>query len=193
MQVEASLENKIFNIGDALKTFSGDPCKIERYELLQRLREIPVEYAREYADNMMVFLEDIVKLASIIRMHEEPYLAKNLVEGLSDTLVERLNDLVVNLIKYQGEKEMQAIINATYGTVPPTDRTVNKARKFLDVARDIHGKKEQIVSDARYMESLAMIMGAFDVCSEKSFLKKLATFSEEDLDNLRRVAAKYEN
>src|SRR5262245_21315219 len=107
----------IFNFAEALKNVRADPSKIDRYELLHKLREIPSEYASEYAETLIGLIDDLIKLRTIVLSSEHPCLVKHMVEGLSETLLERLNTIVLNMIFYQGQKEVEAIVNATYGTV----------------------------------------------------------------------------
>ncbi|HEY4831573.1 MAG TPA: hypothetical protein VIH61_03335, partial [Waddliaceae bacterium] len=109
------MTEKIVDLIKANKDADGEIFPIEKEMLIKSLLEIPHDISREYADILGICIDEQIVLKNIISSSDRPHLVKHLIDDLSEVLLGRLSNLIIQLKNNECEKMITEIVNATFG------------------------------------------------------------------------------
>lgn len=186
------MEDKILNFSEALK--GNAQTKIDRGQLLDILQQIPRDRADEYGNSLIPIIDDMILFRAAIQEGAHPALVRHIIEGFSEEKLSQIYQIALNIIYFEGQREVNNIVRETLGMPeqrPITEAARKKAKKLVTALKGLkidHVQKgRQLAEYAGCLTVLGEVLLNIDL-QEDYISGRLEKISEKSLENLTYIA-----
>jgi hypothetical protein len=182
------MSEKITSFFEEAKLNSSEILPIEHKSILETLKEISEEVAKDFITFTTVYVESILKVRDIVLSRGSKHLCQHLLDGLDNGEIQKVTNTARYLASQNPEEKIREIIHETLGYTPATPESLVRAHelvtrlKQLDIDFDVEAT--ELAKTIRQLTQLSYSLKAIHYGYADVTQDRLSMVPEEDLKQM---------